>query len=271
MNDGEILERLGDALRSDVHVAPRSAPSGAEIAALVGAVHERTVVTSRRGRRVVVSVAAVAGLVACSTGVAMAATGGAVANPVRRAAHNVGLPIDSPELSDARSKLRDLREALSAKDHSRIASTAADLRSGVTGLDQREREQLGEVNNELGQADADINQQGDQGQQSGHPGQQTGASNQSSGDSPDRGQTGPATSPTGGGGQQQTPGDSNSPKDDGTGAHGGEQRDGDQQTEPSQPQQGGSGQSGSPDRQGGSPQGPSQGGDTPGANGNTNG
>ena len=63
---------------------------------------------------------------------------------VRAAAYELGLPIDSPSLHDAKSALGDLQAALQTEDAPRIAATARSVESSLAALDPAERAEVRE-------------------------------------------------------------------------------------------------------------------------------
>lgn len=59
--------------------------------------------------------------------------------PVRVVAHAIGLPVDSPDLVDARQQVSDLRDAMSAGDRQQVVDRAADLRNRLGTLHRDDR------------------------------------------------------------------------------------------------------------------------------------
>ncbi len=69
--------------------------------------------------------------------------------PLRAAAHAVGLPVDSPELVDARAELASLGRALAAGDLEAIREADAQMVALVKGLDPDERARIEPVAHEV--------------------------------------------------------------------------------------------------------------------------
>ena len=167
--DHELLDQLGKALappgrepaperiaalRREVMTPPaRPSEAGREAASTVQA-------ASRRVPRAALAVLGVAAalLIGLLGGVAL---GDDLPRPVRAAAHAIGLPVDSPELVDARAELQALGRALAAGDLEAIRVADAEMVALVRGLDADERARIEPVAHEvhlravevLGQAD----------------------------------------------------------------------------------------------------------------------
>jgi hypothetical protein len=88
-----------------------------------------------------------------STAVA-AASGAPLPRPVRAVAHNIGLPVDSPALVDARITEDRLRKDLTGSDRQKLAGEVATLKSRLAHVEGDER---GQVQNE---ADSLLHQAG---------------------------------------------------------------------------------------------------------------
>lgn len=88
--------------------------------------------------------------------------------PVRVVAHAIGLPVDSPDLVDARHRVTALREAIAAGDQPEIVERAADLRNQLRTLHRDDRATIeDEADDAL--ADADHWLATRAGPPSGHP------------------------------------------------------------------------------------------------------
>jgi len=142
MNDDEILDVLGAVL------APiRAEPPPEGIVALHRAIdaqawsgqtgHARPL----RQRRWLVATVALTGALGVSSA-AFAATGAPLPRPVRQVVHTIGLPVDSPQLADARGTQRLLRTSLARRDLAAIRIHANELRSELRNLDSDERRQV---------------------------------------------------------------------------------------------------------------------------------
>lgn len=142
-SDAETWEELAAAL------APaRAVPSPDEIVTLRQLVADRgsgwtTALPegSRRTRRSSQLVLSAAAVLVVVLAVA-ASTWHGLPRPVRVVASAAGLPVESPQLGDARHSLRALKEALSRSDRSAVISDAADLRRRMASLDLDDRRQL---------------------------------------------------------------------------------------------------------------------------------
>ena len=69
--------------------------------------------------------------------------------PVRAAAHAIGLPVESPELVEARAELHALGRALAAGDLQAIRVADAEMVALVRGLDADERARIEPVAHEV--------------------------------------------------------------------------------------------------------------------------
>jgi hypothetical protein len=140
--DDELL----DVLAASLAPAPDAEPSWAEISHL-----HRIIDTAADGRRhhgraplwrLRPITAAAAGLVLLGGASAAAAASGAVMpQPVRVAARAVGLPVDSPQLADARAALGHLRDALAdtPRNVNDIRADAQDVRDRLGRLSADDR------------------------------------------------------------------------------------------------------------------------------------
>ncbi len=86
-------------------------------------------------------VAAAAGIVVGS-GAAAFAAGAPVPRPIRAVAHDVGLPVDSPELTDAKGAESDLRIVLAINDPATIKRVRARLNHKLAAVPRDERGQI---------------------------------------------------------------------------------------------------------------------------------
>jgi hypothetical protein len=137
--DTELLNQLGQALAT----VP-STPTREEVGAfrgLVGASRRPTSTVAeltsrparRRVRRAALAAALAATLVLGGGAVALA-TGGPFSGVARRAASAIGLPVDSPELSNAKNALAGLRGALAGHDARRIVDARQDVDRRLAAL-----------------------------------------------------------------------------------------------------------------------------------------
>jgi hypothetical protein len=75
-------------------------------------------------------------------GVAYGVTGDPLPRPVREIAHNIGLPVQSPDLADAERVRSQLRDALAESDYDGLIREADDLERRLQTLEGPEREKL---------------------------------------------------------------------------------------------------------------------------------
>ncbi|MDP8974785.1 MAG: hypothetical protein M3N28_00130 [Actinomycetota bacterium] len=132
--DEDLLGRLEHALRP-----PDVEPSDEEIAALHRAVAGGVPAPAVRRvwpRRALAGVAAAVVLLVMVSGVP-------VPRPVRAAAHALGLPVDSVEVADAKSAVKELQRALDDGDQERAARASARLRQRLGALSERDRQRIG--------------------------------------------------------------------------------------------------------------------------------
>lgn len=132
--DEDLLARLEHALRP-----PEVEPSDEEIAALHRAVAGGVPAPAVRRvwpRRALVGVAAAVVLLVIVSGVP-------VPRPVRAAAHALGLPVDSVEVADAKSAVKELQRALDDGDQERAARASARLSQRLDALNQSDRQRIG--------------------------------------------------------------------------------------------------------------------------------
>lgn len=148
MTDDELLDRLTAAFD-----APAAEPPAASIQSLRDLVdvtisHQRPRVRPRRWA----IPAALACVVFGGSGVAYAVSP-AVNSAARQFAHAIGLPVDSPQLDDARHHRDELRAALHSGDGPVIARAAGRLRDDLQNLDDHEKNQVGDADSLLQEAD----------------------------------------------------------------------------------------------------------------------
>lgn len=145
--DQDLLDVLAESLGP----VPPAQPSWAEVSALhrvidsEAALREKTRVRSplwRARRRA--SVAAAAIVLVAGGSAAAAVTGGPLPRPVRVAARAVGLPVESPQLAEARTALANLTHALAAspRDLARVRVDAAAVRDKVAALNADDRSKV---------------------------------------------------------------------------------------------------------------------------------
>ena len=143
LTSDELFDALGVALRP-----PPVEPSPGELAALHRMIDERChdrvtarVPAMRAWARPFVVAAAAAGIVVGS-GAAAVAAGAPVPRPIRAVAHDVGLPVDSPELTDAKSAASELRIVLGVNDTATIKRVRARLSRKLAEVPRDERGEI---------------------------------------------------------------------------------------------------------------------------------
>ena len=137
MNDDELLFQLQAALAPDPTVRPPAAALIAMHRALDAATFPvRLAPTPRPRPRLFSIVVAACGVAAVTLG--LLATTTSFSRAVREAAHDVGLPVDSPDLVDARARRDELAAAVERRDLVATATTLARLRTALTRLDDDE-------------------------------------------------------------------------------------------------------------------------------------
>jgi hypothetical protein len=144
-DDAHLLGKLGSALAT---VPAR--PDGREVAALHRSVAARRqqsaqlegVAVARRTPRLhhprVVAISVVAGTLTLGTGVA-AAAGAPVLREIREVAHDIGLPVESPAVTDTNQAMTNLRDALARSNASEVREARDRLRSDLQGLSGSDR------------------------------------------------------------------------------------------------------------------------------------
>lgn len=137
MRDDELLDALGRTLLPD----PPASPSGDEVRSFLAEVAGVPVAAARPRRRLLprflaggLAVALVGGGTAYAAG-----DGSRIPAPVRRAAVAIRLPVDSPEVADAKKELADLEEAIGRGDADRIAKAIEDVEEALSELSAGER------------------------------------------------------------------------------------------------------------------------------------
>ena len=146
MIDDELLELLTAALAPEL-----SEPPPASLALLHRAIDARNAFARKPLRvhhRWVVPAVAAFGVLGISGG-ALAATGTSLPRLARRLAYDVGLPVDSPQLYDARSHRDALRAALARHDITAIATESAKLRAELGHLNTDEHNRVGNDTDQL--------------------------------------------------------------------------------------------------------------------------
>src|SRR6476620_1708661 len=96
----------------------------------------RSAPTPRPRPRLFSIVVAASGIAAVCVG--LVATTTPLSRAVREAAHDVGLPVDSPDLVDARARRDDLDAAVGRRDLAALANTLVRLRTALARLDRDE-------------------------------------------------------------------------------------------------------------------------------------
>ena len=139
---GHDDDRLLDALAVALRPAP-SEPSMAELAALRSVVDEVQVgaVRRRSGRRRRWVAGLLVGGVVLSGGTAYA-TNPVAPRPVRSAAFALKLPVESPELTDAKDALEDLEEELREGRRDQVAAAVEDVEEELADLSPDARRAL---------------------------------------------------------------------------------------------------------------------------------
>jgi hypothetical protein len=133
--DDELLSRLQRALLTH----PEAEPPQASIVALHRAVGRPA--ATRRPIRLVTAAAFVVSSLTLTTA-AFAVSGRPLPRVVREVASTIGLPVDSPALTDARDHRRELREALDSGTDDAVAEAAARLQADLAALDAHDRNQI---------------------------------------------------------------------------------------------------------------------------------
>jgi hypothetical protein len=138
-NDEELLSLLGRAFRPAQGEPPPGLISAVRDSVANQAGKVAKGLPRRRlwlGRRRVAVLAGAALLV--STGPAYAAVAG-IPDPVRSAAHAVGLPVTPPAINDLHAAEGKLRDALARHDQSEAIRQAANVRERLSGLSAGDR------------------------------------------------------------------------------------------------------------------------------------
>ena len=137
MRDDELLTALERKLVPD----PPASPSGSEVRSFLAEVAAAPVASPRRRRRLLPRFLA-GGLAVALVGGGTAYAGGdgnRIPAPVRRVAVAVKLPVDSPEVADARKELADLEVEIRRGDARRIAKAIVDVENALAELSAGER------------------------------------------------------------------------------------------------------------------------------------
>ena len=135
----EALAAVVAARWPDSAVAPLSAPSHA---APVLPFRSARVPLRRIGSSAWRAGSVAAGIVLFSASAAAAANGGVpLPRPVRVVAYNVGLPVDSPALDDTNQHIKQLNDAVKAKDVPKAQATVRRLENDLTKVPKSEKTQ----------------------------------------------------------------------------------------------------------------------------------
>ena len=146
MTDDRLLDLLAHALDSGPVTPPPAAVAAVRLRATDGR-RRAVTVRSRPPRRIFVGAAALASIVvAFALGLTLADN---MPRPVREVAHGVGLPVDSPNLVDARQELQRLGRALAACDLPAVGRADPEMVRLVKSLDQDERARVEPVAHEV--------------------------------------------------------------------------------------------------------------------------
>lgn len=153
--DEELLSRLGRALApapgepDPARVARLRAMAEAGRSTTASSPTTGTVArigVRRRGRRAAVAIGVAAVAASFVVGVVV---GAEPPRPLRAAAHAVGLPVESPQLADARNELHDLGAALAAGDRSRVEAADRRMVTLVKSLPPDEKPKIEPVAHEV--------------------------------------------------------------------------------------------------------------------------
>ena len=138
MNDDELLAVLGRTIGPDADDVP-SASDVAALRALVVATPIPITSSRRWRRRVVVAGVATVAALSGATAVAAGVNDGALPKPARVVARAIGIPVDSVDLADAKTALRQLRTATDAE----LPDALDGAERAVAALSSDERRALG--------------------------------------------------------------------------------------------------------------------------------
>jgi hypothetical protein len=147
---GDLL----DALATELH-APSAEPSQAELMGLHRAIDERrraplaTPTRRRPWMRSPVAIAATSVAMAFSGTATAFAAGAPMPRTVRTVAHDIGLPVDSPQLSAAKHAVTDLGVVLAGSDDGAIARARDELLRRLDAISPAERRGLALVTDPL--------------------------------------------------------------------------------------------------------------------------
>lgn len=147
---GDLLDALATELQP-----PSVEPSHAELMGLHRAIDERrraplaTRTQRRPWLRSPIAIAAASVAVAFSGTATAFAAGAPLPRPVRTVAHDVWLPVDSPQLSDAKHAVTDLGLVLAGSDDAAIARARDQLLRRLDALSAAERRGLAFVSEPL--------------------------------------------------------------------------------------------------------------------------
>jgi hypothetical protein len=147
--DRELVRLLEEALDPPARQPPadRVAQLREQVAAAVPPAAALALRRNGRRRRFAGALAAAAVVVAFVAGTVVG--DGGLPRPLRAAAEAIGLPVDSPELVDARRELQRLGESLAAGDAAGVAAADAAMVRLVKGLDADERARIEPVAHEV--------------------------------------------------------------------------------------------------------------------------
>lgn len=145
-DERDLLSRLHRALEPKSQDPPEERMFEVRARAAAGAEFQAATERARRRTRLVAVAAVLAILTSSAAGFAL---GVGMPEPLRAAAHGLGLPVESPELVQARTLLQDLGMALSKRQPSRVARADKEMLAVVETLDQDEQAKIVPVAHEV--------------------------------------------------------------------------------------------------------------------------
>jgi hypothetical protein len=149
-SERELVRLLEEALEPPARQPPaeRVAQLREQVAAAVPPAAALAPRRDGRRRRFAGALVAAAAVVVAFVAGTVVGDGG-LPRPLRAAAEAIGLPVDSPELVDARRELQRLGESLAAGDAGGVAAADAAMVRLVKGLDADERARIEPVAHEV--------------------------------------------------------------------------------------------------------------------------
>lgn len=144
--DDDLFERLHRALEPEPQEPPAERVRAVRALALARREFQAAGARALRRTRLVTMAAVVATLVALGGGFAL---GVGMPEPLRAAAHNLGLPVESPELVRARALLHSLGVALSNEQPDKVARADRQMLAVVETLEEVEQSKIVPVAHEV--------------------------------------------------------------------------------------------------------------------------